>query len=281
MEPVFLIVAFIAIIYLFITRGQAGNGKAEVNKYETVTTSGELRERTVDDVNAEAQAIFEAHAPDPMMQAYSSMDSFIDKHIDTLWAKKRQLTYIDDYGIENSERFEVELNYFVANVLPTQLIEDYMSTIPSFYESSADCANRIIRQKLKWHNRTMNRLKDEAIDKGEVLGGGPEYRADLSGVEFEKLVQINYEMKGYSVKGTPITGDQGVDLLLKKDGRTIAVQCKRSGSAVGNKAIQEVATGKIHYGADEAWVVSDAEFTAGARSLASTNGVLLINYFSL
>lgn len=38
------------------------------------------------------------------------------------------------------------------------------------------------------------------------------------------------------MRGTPATGDQGADLIAKKDGRTIIVQAKCYQSTVGNKA---------------------------------------------
>jgi restriction system protein len=230
-------------------------------------------------VTAEARRILDESSKDPMMVAYNRIDQFINKHIDTLWAKKRQMTFVDDYGRENLERFEGELDYFVSRVIPMRLIEDYMATLP-FDQSPSDCAKGIVREKLKWHNRTMNRRKDEAKARGEAVDSHLAYHPLCSGVEFESMVKVALEAKGYAVRTTPASGDQGVDLLGEKEGLTVAVQCKRSGSAVGNKAIQEVVAGRIHYGTDEAWVVSDADFTPGARALAQTNSVKLINFFA-
>lgn len=228
----------------------------------------------------EARRILDESNRDPMMESYRQIGDFIDKHIDTLWTKRRQMTFTDDYGQENSDRFESELNYFVQRVIPTRLIEEHISTLP-FDMDPAEFAKSIVRQKLKWHNRTMNRRQNEAFKRGESVESGPVYRPDCSGVEFEQLVEIALKAKGYRVRSTPVTGDQGVDLIADKDGVTVAVQCKRSSFALGNKAIQEVAAGRSHYQADEAWVVSDAEYTVGARTLAKTNNVKLVNFFSL
>jgi restriction system protein len=82
---------------------------------------------------------------------------------------------------------------------------------------------------------------------------------------------------GYEVSGTPVTGDQGADLIIKKSGRTIAVQAKGYKGAVGNTAVQEIAGALRFYGADEGWVVTNSAFTASARELAHANGIQLID----
>lgn len=231
-------------------------------------------------VRAEARRILDESSKDPMMESYRRINEFLDKHIDTLWAKKRQMSFTDDYGQENADKFEGELDYFVQRVIPSSLLEEHISSLP-FDQDPTECAKGIVREKLKWHNRTMNRRRDEAVRRGETVENELVYHSDCSGLEFEQLVKLALQAKGYQVRSTPVTGDQGVDLLAEKHGVTVAVQCKRSSSPLGNKAIQEVTAGKIHYQVDEAWVVSDADYTAGARSLASTNGVKLVNFFTL
>ncbi|QFT88081.1 Restriction endonuclease [Bacillus sp. THAF10] len=101
----------------------------------------------------------------------------------------------------------------------------------------------------------------------------------MSGQDFELLLKRHFEGEGFKVTLTPLSGDQGVDLILQKDWRRIAVQCKRYSmkNRVGNSAIQEVATGKLYYDCTECWVITTSYFTSHARNLADKVGVRLID----
>ncbi|WP_244988982.1 restriction endonuclease [Robertmurraya siralis] len=46
---------------------------------------------------------------------------------------------------------------------------------------------------------------------------------------------------------------------------------------VGVKAVQEIASAKNHYRADECWVITNRFFTEQAKKLASSNEVRLID----
>lgn len=97
----------------------------------------------------------------------------------------------------------------------------------------------------------------------------------MSGLEFEKFLQILFRQMGYGVERTPYVGDYGGDLVLVKPGERIVVQAKRWNRAVGVKAVQEVAAARPKYGCDRALVVSNGDFTRAARELAKANRVEL------
>jgi HJR/Mrr/RecB family endonuclease len=99
----------------------------------------------------------------------------------------------------------------------------------------------------------------------------------LTGPQFETYVGRTLEKRGYDIRYTPRTGDQGGDLIAKKDGRTIVVQAKRSSRPVGNDAVQEVTAALKIYSGDEGWVVTNATFTPAAKKLAHANVVRLID----
>lgn len=101
----------------------------------------------------------------------------------------------------------------------------------------------------------------------------------MSGIEFENFLKKFFEKRGFYVKLTPGSGDQGVDLILKKDNRKIALQAKRYSPSVkvGNKAIQEVNTGMQYYDCTEAYVITTSDFTNPAFNLAKKVGVQLID----
>ena len=98
----------------------------------------------------------------------------------------------------------------------------------------------------------------------------------MDGHAFEEWCAALLRKNGfYSVKVTPGSGDQGVDITASKDGLTYAVQCKRYASDLGNTPIQEVVAGKAFYHCNIAAVMTNQHFTSGAKELAKVNGVLL------
>jgi hypothetical protein len=138
--------------------------------------------------------------------------------------------------------------------------------------------------------------------------------SEMSGAEFEDFVRTHLLRRGYlRVETTKKSGDFGADLIVhagpdssgstksnkncnacgrllpvagcewktcpnprrKTSPKKIVVQCKRSVSPVGISAVQEVLGARSHYGADEAWVVTDSTFTPAAQRLAKSARVRL------
>jgi restriction system protein len=105
---------------------------------------------------------------------------------------------------------------------------------------------------------------------------------ELSGVDFEVYLTRLLKKLGFEdVTGTPATGDQGADLLAKKDGRKIAIQAKRYKGRVGNETVQEVVGALKFYKADEGWVITSGRFTQSARALAQANDIHLVDGLDL
>jgi restriction system protein len=98
----------------------------------------------------------------------------------------------------------------------------------------------------------------------------------MSGIEFEEFVAAQLRIAGYSVAPTASTGDYGVDLIARKDGVRMAVQCKRLMKAVGVAAVQQVVAGALQHGCNRTVVVTNQTFTKAARQLASTHQCRLV-----
>ena len=82
----------------------------------------------------------------------------------------------------------------------------------------------------------------------------------------------------FKVDETPVSGDYGADIILKKWGLTIAVQCKLYyNHSVGNKAIYEVHAGKGYYNADVAMVITNYHYSKPAQELAKKLNVILLD----
>jgi restriction endonuclease Mrr len=100
----------------------------------------------------------------------------------------------------------------------------------------------------------------------------------MSGPEFERFMADLLRQKGYRVEETPLSGDQGVDLVLPDlDGKRVVIQLKRWTGPVGNNAIQATFAGMAHYQADEGWIITTSTFTKSARELARSTSVRLID----
>jgi restriction system protein len=98
----------------------------------------------------------------------------------------------------------------------------------------------------------------------------------MSGSDFECYVAARFRSAGYRVSMIGATGDFGVDLIVRKGGDRIAVQCKRHARAVGTSAVQQVVAGAALHGCTSTMVVSNQEFTAGAIRLAHIHQCKLV-----
>ena len=106
--------------------------------------------------------------------------------------------------------------------------------------------------------------------------GGARRCLRLDGPEFEAYVALVLRDNGFKhVELTKGSGDQGVDILAERNGKTYAIQCKNYEGAVGNFAVQEAYAGAEYYGCEVAAVICPGEFTRGAKELARATGVLL------
>lgn len=110
------------------------------------------------------------------------------------------------------------------------------------------------------------RLKRSGIDEIDKMDGR----------QFEHYLGQLFTSQGYRAEVTRAAGDFGADLILRKDGRVIAVQAKRYKSNISISAVQEVQAAIAYYSAHEAWVVTNRNFTPAAVSLAKSNNVKLI-----
>lgn len=98
----------------------------------------------------------------------------------------------------------------------------------------------------------------------------------MSGREFEEYCAAYLRKRGFKkVQVTRATGDQGVDILARRRGKTYAIQCKLYQKPVGNSAVQEAYAGKQYYDCDRAMVMTNSTFTKGAKELAERTEILL------
>lgn len=96
---------------------------------------------------------------------------------------------------------------------------------------------------------------------------------------FELLVGEAFRRQGYTVEETGLGGaDGGIDLLLRKQGKRVLVQCKQWRSRqVPVTVVREMFGLLNHHDASAVIIVSTGEYTADARRFATGKPIELIN----
>jgi hypothetical protein len=107
---------------------------------------------------------------------------------------------------------------------------------------------------------------------------------DLDPYAFEGFVGSLFQKLGYQVQTTSLSGDEGIDLILRKEGKLTIVQCKRYENSVGQPIIRDLYGTMIHKRADEAYLVTTGTVTLPAQQWAVgkpihlVDGNMLINW---
>lgn len=195
---------------------------------------------------------------------YDRCKKIISKHIDALAVQRRQLVNTDPYGTEILTNWETKgIKYFIdhyVNLPGRNSIADILTGHCLTYSEISE----MIEEMVKAHQLKL--LVDDT------------YSDDLTGHQFEMFCEDKLKKEGWEVSRTKGSGDQGVDLIIKNTNRMVAVQCKKSKTAISNKAVQEVVAGMKYYGADQGLVITNSKYTKSAILLADANNIKLIHY---
>lgn len=99
----------------------------------------------------------------------------------------------------------------------------------------------------------------------------------LDGRSFERELGKRFEQAGYVVRHTGGAGDEGVDLVLEKEGKTVIVQCKAHQAVIGPATVRDLYGAMTHRRDQEAWLISTHGFSEGARAFADGKPIRLIS----
>jgi restriction system protein len=190
----------------------------------------------------------------------------------------RKVSVLDEYGDESWHVVPREIHTFLLKIvradrldsaernLKEALRKDDYSKVRAYYKVWASLLEDEFR---KFHRNRASQTNTTEF-------------TSLSGTDFEVYLGRLLKQNGFGdIRGTPATGDQGPDIIAKKDDKTIVIQAKRYQGSVGNKAVQEVVAAVKFYRADEGWVITSGTFTPSAKSLAQANNVKLIDGYAL
>lgn len=188
----------------------------------------------------------------------SRIDEVIQEHIKTLAKKYTQSITQDDYGNHSYKKWFQEMDYFIDNVMPKELVPQEDG-------------------RFQLTEKVLVRIH-------EYLASNPQAVVNIDSldpIEFEHYCADMLRNDGWDARVTQASGDQGIDVIANYGNVKAVFQCKKYGQPVGNGAVQEIAAGKQHEQADIAAVVSNATFTPSAKQLAGTTGVYLLHYSEL
>jgi hypothetical protein len=205
--------------------------------------------------------------------------TLVDKFLEVA---ERKVRIVDDYGDENWGALDQEVERCVLKIVQIEGDDDFrlvkgertfkFHKLPLVdsrgvhygWSKYGNLCRRLKREFGDYHNRCKAHSATKPFD--ELSGGDFEvYLVDL-------LKRLGFE----NVTRTPVTRDQGADLLATRAGRRIAIQANRYKGSVGNAAVQEIVGALKFYNAEEGWVITSGTFTPSARALAQVNNIRLI-----
>lgn len=131
------------------------------------------------------------------------------------------------------------------------------------------------QERKKAHDQAMQSYDDWLIRTKA------DFWRNLSGLQFESEIARLFLHARYQVAQTPATGDEGIDLVLRKAGKTIVVQCKAHHQPVGPSVVRELYGAMIHARADEAILVSLDRFTRGVFDFAKGKPIQLMSLLDI
>jgi len=192
---------------------------------------------------------------------------------------ERKVSALDDYGDENWDALQIEVKTCLTKISQRDGVLLNWTKPPGFKGSytlsHAEHHMPFEYVRLSQKLKQLFRAHHSHL-KGNRNTDRPDL-AKLSGVEFEAHIAELLRSSGYAVQGTPATGDQGADLIAKKNGNTVVIQAKRYKGTVGNKAVQEVISALSFYDGHEGWVVTNSTFSQSAIALARKANIRLID----
>lgn len=120
--------------------------------------------------------------------------------------------------------------------------------------------------------------RQKTLDKGSHIHLSDRLRR-IDWFQFEKIVALTYRNQGFSVSKTGgANPDGGIDLIIRKDGITKAVQCKQwKTREIGVKTIREFLGALTDAGIKNGIFVTLNGYTEEAKRLAEKHGIEIVN----
>lgn len=217
------------------------------------------------------QECFEQHAYNDLQAKKMRETGHLLKRIQTNENERKFFFAVADYTIERYvvSPNDLQTKFKIEQQQARTLINDLM-LVGIIERREWHKSYRTIITHEHWQQKKLQLMGEHCVENSvhEI--------DNMDGHEFEYFCASLLRKNGFTdVKVTRGSGDQGVDVLAKKDGINYAIQCKNYSSPLGNTPVQEVNAGKTFYGCQIGAVMTNTTFTAGAKALAHTTGTLL------
>jgi Holliday junction resolvasome RuvABC ATP-dependent DNA helicase subunit len=105
--------------------------------------------------------------------------------------------------------------------------------------------------------------------------------SSMTATAFEEFILNLFGELGYRVEKTLGTGDDGIDLLLRKNNQSIAVQCQPWDAPIGEPTVQNFHAALMGTAAQSGYLVTTGTFTSRAYSFAQGKPIQLLDLEAL
>lgn len=187
-----------------------------------------------------------------------------------LLRNRRRALIPDDYGFSEHTKWYAELHHFLVR-----------SGVPA----RGTWHPKLTKAEVMVGNFEWFQIVDQILDQLEHADvrdlKGPGFVPAMSGTDYESFVADKLKELGWDVSMTKGSGDHGLDVLAKRAGTVVAIQCKQYGQPVGNAAVQQALAAKALERAHVSAVVAPNGFTRQAKELAAQTGCLLLHHDDL
>ncbi|MBL7232326.1 restriction endonuclease [Komagataeibacter oboediens] len=200
-------------------------------------------------------------------RAWRVCRGLVNRHADALRIRRRQLVQVNSYGVERTTRWRREQAEFIKTVVQ-----------PTLRARRLQWAWPVIADRVQ---ARIEHVASQKLSRGEAVQAGSGYAPDMDPIAYERYCAERLRACGWDAHATPPGGDQGADVIATRGRTRLVVQCKLYRNAVGNEAVQQISAARLHYQADVAAVVSNADYTTSARQLAQSNHVALLHHDEL
>ena len=182
------------------------------------------------------------------------------------------------YKVSKEHRFLKIEPYIIYKIIHSISIFDFSLFLEALSKTNEYVANynTYVKRHKAMEERKRYLNSDFSKEKIEI-SISRDFKYITSGREFELFLEKLFKLLGYNAIHNGKAGDQGADLILRKNDYVYAVQAKYYTGKLSNKPIQEVVGSLKYYNANQGVVVTNSEFTKGAQELAKANKVVLIN----
>lgn len=103
-----------------------------------------------------------------------------------------------------------------------------------------------------------------------------DFWSNLNGRQFEIEVANYFRKQGSDTTLTKATGDEGVDIILRKNGQKIIVQCKAHKKSIGVAVVRDLLGTMIHQNANQAILVSLTGFSKNVYEFVIDKNIRLM-----